>query len=161
MVRKSVLAILAALALLAGGLWAGSVAAQPNPRSFTFTVAMTGDQEATPTCSPPSMCGDPDATGTAVLQLFPGHKTVCYDLTWADIDGTVHAAHIHIGPAGVPGPIVVGLFINESFSGTDSDSGCVSADSRTIGRIIANPEGYYVNVHSSVYPAGAIRGQLR
>jgi len=156
-----VLAILAALTLLAGGLWAGSVAAQPNPRAFTFTVPMTGNQEVTPTCAPPNVCGDPDATGTAVLRLFPGHKTVCYDLTWAGIDGTVQAAHIHIGPRGVAGPIVVGLFMGESFSGTDSDSGCVSADSRTIARIIANPAGYYVNVHSSVYPAGAIRGQLQ
>jgi hypothetical protein len=160
MVRKSVLATLAALTLLAGGLWAGAVAAQPNPHAFAFSLAMTGNQEATPSCAPPSVCGDPDASGNASLQLFPGHKTVCYELTWAGIDGTVRHAHIHIAPEGVPGPIVVGLFMDESFSGTGTDSGCVSADSNTIARIIANPAGYYVNVHSTVYPAGAIRGQL-
>ncbi len=39
-------------------------------------------------------------------------------------------------------------------------SGCVSADPVLIGQIIANPAGYYVNVHTTEFPAGAVRGQL-
>jgi hypothetical protein len=104
--------------------------------------------------------GDPDATGTADLTLNQGTGTVCYDLTWANIDGTVVAAHIHRGPAGVAGPVVVPLFVNQSFAGTGSDSACVTADRALIKDIRKNPTAYYVNVHSSVFPAGAIRGQL-
>jgi hypothetical protein len=104
--------------------------------------------------------GDPDATGTADLTLNQGTRTVCYDLSWANIDGTVTAAHIHVGPAGVAGPVVVPLFVGQSFAGTGSDSGCVTADRALIKDIRKNPTAYYVNVHSTVFPAGAIRGQL-
>jgi CHRD domain len=104
--------------------------------------------------------GDPDATGTADLRLNQGTETVCYDLSWANIDGTVVAAHIHEAPAGAPGPIVVPLFVGQSFAGTGSDSACVSSDRALIKDIRKNPTDYYVNVHSSVFPAGAIRGQL-
>jgi len=104
--------------------------------------------------------GDPDATGTAHLTLNQGTGTVCYDLSWANIDGTVTASHIHVGPAGVAGPVVVPLFVNQSFAGTGSDSGCVTADRALIKDIRKDPTAYYVNVHSTVFPPGAIRGQL-
>jgi CHRD domain len=103
--------------------------------------------------------GDPDASGTASLMLNTGQGEVCFDLAWANIDGTVTAAHIHVGPADVAGPVVVPLF-SGSFSGTDSASACVSANRDLVLAIIQNPENYYVNIHSSVFPAGAVRGQL-
>jgi hypothetical protein len=36
----------------------------------------------------------------------------------------------------------------------------VSAPRATIKAIKKNPSGYYVNIHTSDFPAGAIRGQL-
>ncbi len=104
--------------------------------------------------------GDPDAAGQAALTLNQGQGTVCFDLSWADIDGTVVAAHIHAAPEGVAGPVVVGLF-GGAFGGTDSASGCVEdVDRGLVKAIRKNPANYYVNVHSSVFPAGAVRGQL-
>ena len=61
----------------------------------------------------------------AELTLNQGQGEVCFDLSWADVDGTVVAAHIHEAAAGTPGPIVVGLFMGAMFDGTDSASGCV------------------------------------
>jgi hypothetical protein len=105
--------------------------------------------------------GDPDASGTAALRLNAGQGEVCFQLAWSNIDGTVTASHIHVGPSGVAGPIVVPLFVGASFSGTGSASGCVTdVDRDLIVAIIQDPAGYYVNIHSSVFPAGAIRGQL-
>ena len=39
-------------------------------------------------------------------------------------------------------------------------AGCVNADSALIDQILADLESFYVNVHSDVFPAGAVRGQL-
>lgn len=99
--------------------------------------------------------GDPDGTGTASIRLNPGQGEVCFELTVSGI-APATAAHIHVGAAGVAGPVVVGL--SPPTSGTSS--GCVSADPALIKAIIQNPEQYYVNVHNADYPAGAVRGQL-
>ncbi len=63
----------------------------------------------------------------------------------------------HVGPAGVNGPVVVPL--------APPSEGTVNActtgvDPQLIKSIIQNPQDYYVNVHNSDFPAGAIRGQL-
>jgi hypothetical protein len=118
-----------------------------------FTTALSGAAEV------PGP-GDPDAAGTASLRLNPGQGEVCLDISWADVDGEVFAGHIHAGTADVAGPVVVTLFTG-AFAGTDSVSGCVTADRALILEIIQNPENYYVNVHSRPnFPGGAVRGQL-
>ena len=121
-----------------------------------LTTTLTGAQEAAPNV------GDPDGTGTAELTLNAGREEVCYELTWQNLDGTVQRAHIHEAPVGVNGPIVVSLFEGQSFSGTGSASGCDLGDATRdeIRRILADPSGFYVNIHDSVRPGGAIRGQL-
>jgi hypothetical protein len=119
-----------------------------------LSTTMTGAEEA------PGP-GDTDATGEADFRLNQGQNRVCFDLSWADIDGEVFAGHIHIAPAGEPGPIVVPLF-EGSFEGTDEVSGCVQDVDRSLIKDIRNdPLAYYVNVHSRPgFEAGAVRGQL-
>ena len=85
-------------------------------------------------------------------------RIVCFRASWSSIDGTVVAAHIHPAPVGVPGPVAIPLF-EGTFAGTDSTSGCVSANGLAAANI-ANPSGYYVNIHSTVFPPGAVRAQL-
>lgn len=131
---------------------AGAAVADSGGRPLSTT--MTGANEA------PGP-GDPNATGQADLRLNQGQNRVCFDLSWADVDGTVFAGHIHFAPGGVAGPIVVSLF-NGSFAGTDSVSGCVEdVDRDLIKAIREDPSAYYVNVHSLPgFPGGAVRGQL-
>jgi len=143
--------LLVALAVLA--LAVATAPAFADDGGVKLGAALTGAAEA------PGP-GDPDASGTASLRLNPGQGEVCFDISWARVDGEVFAAHIHVAPAGAPGPIVVPLFTG-SFGGTDSVSTCVEADRDLIRAIIQSPDAYYVNIHSRPnFPGGAVRGQL-
>ena len=106
--------------------------------------------------------GDPNATGFATLRLNQGRMRVCYTVNWANVDGTVFAAHIHRAPAGSPGPVVVDLFVGATHPGTGSASGCTqNVSAELIKEIRKNPSAFYVNVHSTPnFPGGAVRGQL-
>ena len=60
------------------------------------------------------------------------------------------------GARGVAGPPV--LTLDTPVDGRSSK--CYGVDKALAAAIIANPAGYYVNVHTNAYPKGAIRGQL-
>ena len=99
--------------------------------------------------------GDPDGSGTAQVWVNPGRNVVCYEITVMNVDRAV-AAHIHHAPAGVNGPVVVPFAAPTS----GSSSGCVDVDRELARDIVMHPADYYVNVHTAVVPAGAVRGQL-
>jgi hypothetical protein len=100
--------------------------------------------------------GDPDGSGSASITVDPDTGEVCWDLTVENI-ADVTASHIHVGAAGEDGDVVVPLDV-DGFSGTSD--GCVDASDADLDAIVADPAGFYVNIHTEDYPAGAIRGQL-
>lgn len=117
----------------------------------TFTTTLTPEQE--------TGGGHAGGSGTAKITLNQGQGTVCFDVSWANINAPT-GAHIHEAPAGDDGDIVVPLFGAQA-SGTGSTSGCIEdVSTELIKDIRQNPEGYYVNVHDTDHTAGAIRGQL-
>jgi CHRD domain len=101
--------------------------------------------------------GDTNGTGTATLKLNQGRGKVCFVLTARNITLPATGAHIHVGAAGIAGDVVVPLTPPDA-SGVSA--GCVTATRATIKAIKKNPSLYYVNIHTSDFPAGAIRGQL-
>src|SRR5215467_9277920 len=95
-----------------------------------------------------------------------------------DIDYTISSAltftglHIHNGPAGQNGPVVIDTGISGSNSlPAASGSGHITkvvnyASTDTNGikfvtGLLATPENYYVNIHTTVNPAGFMRGQFQ
>lgn len=143
--RSSLLIVLALALLLATVVMATSGNTEGRPLSATMTGA-----EEVPT-------GDPDGTGTAHFTFNQGLGQVCFELNVENI-APATAAHIHLAPAGVAGPIVVPLTPPDA-NGTSS--GCVEdVDPELIKAIRQNPADYYVNVHNAEYPPGAVRGQL-
>jgi hypothetical protein len=101
--------------------------------------------------------GDPDGTGTAQLRLRKGQGEICFKLVVSNITLPASAAHIHKGAADVAGPVVVTLTTPDA---DGSVEGCVSVPRALVKDIQKNSSEYYVNVHTSDYPAGAVRGQL-
>ena len=142
MIRWS-LAVAAVISLAVGAIvWAQG----GRPLSTT----LTGAAEIPP--------GDPDGTGTAQITLNAGLGEVCWTINVASITLPATAAHIHIAPAGIAGPIVVTLSAPDA-SGVAS--GCTQSASQDVLRgITVAPELFYVNVHNADFPAGAVRGQL-
>ena len=139
---RSILVILGVAVLMATSV--ATVAAGGRP----IVVEMTGAQEA------PGP-GDPDGTGTASFWINPGQEELCFVLEVQNI-APANAAHIHLAPVGVPGPVVIPL----TAPTTGTSSGCVSADRELLVAIVMDPSAYYVNVHNADFQPGAVRGQL-
>jgi hypothetical protein len=153
MSKRHLLVLCLAMMIAVAVLGAGSAVAAGGKR---LTATLTGAAE-----------GDPDGTGTAEVRINPGLRTVCYTVSWANLDAPVWGGHIHVGDAHTAGGIVVTLFggpilPNTDYPGTFTVSDCVisTASSAQLADILNNPSGYYVNLHNDVYPGGAIRGQL-
>lgn len=144
------LAILTLSMLIAALAVAGLAASATAESGRPFTTALTGAAEV------PGP-GDPDGSGVATITLNQGQGEICFSISVSNIALPAIGAHIHVGAAGVAGPVVVPL---ASPDASGASSGCVSVDPDLIKAIRQNPENYYVNVHSTEHPAGAVRGQL-
>lgn len=125
----------------------------PSEGGRKFTTSLTGAAEVTAAGVPNQ--GDPDGRGTARITVNPGKSQVCYQLTVSGIEPAT-AAHIHRAPATTTGPVVVPLRAPT----TGSSSGCATVSRDLAKAILKNPSAYYVNVHNTPYPNGALRGQL-
>lgn len=84
---------------------------------------------------------------------------LCYSLTVRNLSAPATAAHIHLAPRNVAGPVVVTL---QRVSGTDwTVEACTEPSPAVLAAIEASPGNYYVNVHNADFPGGEIRGQLK
>lgn len=121
----------------------------PSGHVVTLATALNGANEKPDP-------GDTDGSGFAIVRFDTDNTTIRYSLLVRDIAPPT-AAHIHRGAPDVAGPVVVNF--NPTFvNGTAS--GAVVAGQAIISEILNNPGGFYVNVHTADFPAGAVRGQL-
>ncbi|MCX6552599.1 MAG: CHRD domain-containing protein [Acidobacteria bacterium] len=83
-----------------------------------------------------------------------------------DSGSVIVAGHIHPGAAGVVGAPVVPLPISQAAPiVTPTGSVFVTISNVAVpadvaSAILANPSGYYFNLHSALNPGGVVRGQL-
>ena len=149
--NRGVLVALAGVVLLATGAVAQGLSATEAAVAPAVRLArLSGPVEVPP--------GDPDGTGLATFIIDPARSQLCFAIVVDDISLPATAAHIHVAPAGVAGPIVVPLSAPDA---SGSSAGCVGGiDQQLLRAIKSHPRQYYVNVHTTDFPAGAVRGQL-
>jgi hypothetical protein len=143
----------------------GASSAYASPKRV-FVAPLSGAEEVTP------VEVETMARGQAFFQVNQDETELSYRLNVANIENVI-AAHIHLAPAGVNGPVVVFLYgpepINGLFSGVLAEGTITAAD--LVGPLAGSSlsdlidelrdGNAYVNVHTAQYLAGEIRGQIR
>ena len=162
---KAVLAV----ALVAAVAVMGALAAESN-KTMLKADPLTGYQEATPAGVSTVATGSFEATIDEVAQ------TIDYTLSYSGLEATVLFAHIHFGNRFNSGGISAFLCGGGSkpacpqegvVTGTVTSADVIGPASQGIapgefGELVrAMRAGItYVNVHSTMFPAGEIRGQI-
>lgn len=153
------------LGLCAAGAMALVLSEAPAAAQEQMMATLTGGEE-TPT--PGILTG---ATGTASVSVDTTGRNVIVELQIQNLGNASTAGHIHIGPRGVAGPVVLDFAFP---AGRTGDFGLLfrlgAADFRARPEIgIATFDdamqailagNAYVNVHSTAFPGGEVRGQL-
>jgi hypothetical protein len=161
--RKNVIVLSSAISLAVAGVAVGTGVAVAGHENTVLETTLDGRAEVATGAKSNKLVGDPNGRGEAYVFGIDGDATtLCYVLTVDKIAGAV-AAHIHEGAAGTNGPVVVNLAApadgNAADCLTEGEAGKFVGD-QTVADILANPSDYYVNVHNSEFPGGAVRGQL-
>lgn len=139
--------IAASLGLSACGSSSATPAVASSRPTKLYTVSMSGRAE-TPR-------GAPRGRGVAII-AFHGTSRLCF--RFAHLHGFLHAtvAHLHSGAAGHSGPVLVALSSGPRLH----HRGCRAISPALSRAIWKDPSAYYVNIHSTQYPGGAVRAQL-
>lgn len=134
--RKTFVGFITAAALLA------AVPAQAALNSFV-AILLGSNEVPGP--------GDPDGFGIATLIIDTSNNSATWSILANNIVTPLSGAHIHSGAAGTLGPVIVDFGGQLTGTVTDIDLASITP---------ANASLFYVNLHNSFFPAGAIRGQL-
>lgn len=130
-----------------------------------FNINANGAKEVTSGGIPNQ--GDPDgsATGTLTLDNGTGAGTTgsaTFSITLTNVDlTTLSGHHVHSGASTTTGGVVLDFGDPDLIRTGSVLSGTRANLSATqITAIMANPSGFYYNIHNSAFPGGAVRDQL-
>ena len=107
-----------------------------------------------------------DVTRDSGGAISAATATFYFQLSGFPSGTTTVAAHIHPGPTGVNGPVLVntGLTVASALTLTDGSADTtvrgISVPPAVAESIISNPGAFYFNVHSPLNSGGFARGQL-
>ncbi len=113
---------------------------------------------------------DTMATGKATVRVSKdskGRKIVSFELTAHHLSGPPQAAHVHLGRAGQSGGVL--LVLEGRAFGLPARGRLTASDFAPVGPIKTFAQAIaklgsgelYVNVHTTKFPGGELRGQIR
>lgn len=147
-IRAAIPMLVAAAALVLSGCETMSSAWDSTKSVFTGdSVKLSGSEQVPPVTT--------EASGSGTITI-KDDKTVSGSVKTTGVVGT--AAHIHMGPTGKTGPVIVTLT-----KSSDGNTWSVPAGAKlTDAQYDAYKKGgLYVNVHSAKNKGGEVRGQLK
>jgi hypothetical protein len=144
----------------------------PTLGTFAFIADLRSTSEV-----PPSNDAESTCTGQSRLvlkaKLDPSGKIISTTAQFSFFvrgcpdSAQITVAHIHQAPVGQNGAVVIdsGLSASRPTALRGGEIGLnvedvTVADLATVTDLIANPGGYYLNVHTVLHPEGLVRGQL-
>ncbi len=157
--RSRVIAGAVAVALVALFAACDSGSTTPTVTSTTYISTMSGANEVPARATP--------ATGTATYVRTGNLLT--YNITATGLTTPVSASHIHVGAAGVNGPVIFPYTSNAVTSGVvtsgtiDLSLPIVNGQTSITGDSLMklfNAGLAYSNVHTPTFAGGEIRGQI-
>ncbi len=104
--------------------------------------------------------GDPDGLAFGTISFDNVTGLVSWDLTHANILSPL-AMHVH-GPFGIAG-VNAGVFFSMGVAtsgGANTLIDTTNISLADISAITSAPTGFYINIHTSDFPPGSVRGQL-
>jgi hypothetical protein len=101
--------------------------------------------------------GENKGKGEALVDIKKKKRKVCFDIEFQKI-GRPDLGELRKGAEGEKGPQKIVFFEEE----TDSPaSGCVKkVKKKLLKKLVNHPENFYVQLDTTAFPEGAIRGQL-
>jgi hypothetical protein len=128
----------------------------------TFTAQLLASNEV-----PPISNADSAAFGQVLVTLDTSNNNFRFDWSVNNVASpAIILSHIHEGAAGVNGPVRVDSLISPAspipvVNGSAVFSrGNLPGPADVVQRLLANPSGFYFNIHSTLNPGGVVRGQL-
>ena len=102
---------------------------------------------------------DSDAHGFFTYEL--DGDEFCWTLDVSGLTTPVVAAHVHENVRNMNGGIVIHLGVVAGATSFETEGCQTVTDANLLDRLEEDPRGFYVNVHTTRYPGGEIRGQLK
>jgi hypothetical protein len=160
------------LGVLVSGCGSSSPASPTTPTNPTFTATLLPANE-NPAIVGAEASGRGDATVTLVVtrdsanNITAASGTFVVNLSGFPAGTPINIAHIHIGGPTTNGTIVMNsgltagtVVMNSAGAGTFTAANLSFTSVDIANQVLANPAGFYFNVHSTLNPGGVARGQL-